>query len=240
VKFALRAFGRGDLGPLPSAANAAKNVASSELEVDKWSISDFVTRTLVPAVGSHPFPLDELMLLVAAVCRFEPREIYEWGTHIGKSARVFFESSNHYGISTEIHSIDLPDDISHPEHPRSERGRLVLGLPRVHLHQGDGLDVSLQLWRSGGRRQGPLFFLDGDHAYGSVLRELNGVMDEIPDAPMLVHDSFFQSPEAEYNIGPHQAIEAALAARPGRYRRIQAGLGLPGLTLLYPSAIRSG
>jgi cephalosporin hydroxylase len=216
--------------------NPARNVACSEFEVDNWAISQFVVRRLVPIVGCHPFPLHELMLMVAAVCRFEPAEIFEWGTHIGKSARIFREITAHYGLEADIHSTDLPDDAEHPEHPHAERGRLVRGLPRVHLHQGDGLDTSLDLWRYNGRKPRPLFFLDGDHAYESVLRELTGIADAVPDASVLVHDAFYQSPESGYNIGPSLAVEATRADRPGRYRKQHSGLGLPGMTLLYPAS----
>jgi cephalosporin hydroxylase len=189
----------------------------------------------VPIVGWHPFPLNELMLMVATVCRVEPAEIFEWGTHLGKSARIFHECAAHYRLQAVIHSTDLPDDVDHPEHPHAERGAFVRGLPGVHLHQGDGLDISLDLWRSGGRKPGPVFFLDGDHAYKSVLRELDGVLDEVHDASILVHDTFYQSSESGYNVGPHQAIEAALAARHDRYCLVRSGLGLPGMTLIFPS-----
>jgi len=176
------------------------------------------------------------MLMVAAVCRFEPAEIFEWGTHVGKSARIFYEITSHYGIQTDVHSTDLPDDAEHVEHPHGERGRLVRGLSRVYLHQGDGLDTSLGLWRAGGRKPCALFFLDGDHAHESVLRELTGIATEAPDAAVLLHDAFYQSPDSSYNIGPYQAIEEVLAMRPGRYRKVHSGLGLPGMTLIYPAS----
>jgi cephalosporin hydroxylase len=218
-----------------SRENPAKNVGSFAFEVDNWAISDFVARRLAPVVGCHPFPLHELMLMVAAVCRFERRLIFVWGTHIGKSARIFYECASHYRMEADIHSTDLPDDVTHLEHPHAARGKLVRGLPRIHLHQGDGLATWLDLWRSSGHKQRPLFFLDGDHAYESVLRELNGVMAEGHEAAILVHDTFYQSPEAGYNVGPHQAIATALAGRPDQYRIQESGLVLPGLTLLYPS-----
>jgi hypothetical protein len=79
----------------------------------------------------------------------------------------------------------------------------------------------------------PLFFIDGDHAYESVLRELSVVAIEIPSANVLLHDTFNQSAGSGYNTGPHRAIEDVLRAYPDRYRRIDSGLGLPGMTLLY-------
>jgi cephalosporin hydroxylase len=221
--------------PPLSLENPARNATSTEFEVDAWAVSQFVMRKLVPVVGAHPFPLHELMLMTGAVCRLEPSEIFEWGTHIGKSARIFYEITSHYRIQADIHSTDLPDDVEHGEHPHADRGRLVRGLSRVELHQGDGLDTSLQVWRAGGRKPRPLFFVDGDHAYESVLRELTGIANEIPDAAVLLHDAFYQSPDSGYNIGPYQAIEEVLATWPGRYRKVHSGLGLPGMTLLYPA-----
>ena len=213
--------------------DAAMNASCTEFEVNNWLTSEFVLGQLVPVVGTHPFPLNELMLMSAAVCRLKPPQIFEWGTHIGKSARIFYECANHFGIQTEIHSIDLPDDVHHVEHPHEERGKLVRGLPSVQLHQGDGLNMALSAWRSGGHKPHPLFFVDGDHSYESVLRELGGITREIPDANVLLHDTFYQSSGSAYNVGPHLAIEDVLRLNPARYRRIDSGFGLPGMTLLY-------
>lgn len=220
----------------PVRTNPVKNREATELEVDAWNISSFVIKRLVPVVGVHPFPLHELMLMTAAVCWIRPTQIYEWGTHIGKSARVFYEITNHYRIDCTIHSTDLPDTIDHVEHPHAERGRLVRGLPRVVLHQGDGLDVSLALWRSSGSNDSQLFFLDGDHSVTSVRRELGAIVGEVAGANILLHDTFYQSDASGYNIGPHQAIEELIRAQPGRFHATHSGLGLPGMTLLRPSA----
>jgi cephalosporin hydroxylase len=216
------------------ADDPTKNLASSEFEIDNWALSRFVLGKLIPVVGVEPFPLHELMLMSAAFCRLKPPQVYEWGTHIGKSARVFYECATHYGISTQIHSVDLPDEIEHVEHPKDFRGRLVRGLAGIQLHQGDGIEVALSTWKASGRVPSPLFFIDGDHAYESVLRELSAVATEIPGASVLLHDSFYQSGESGYNVGPYRAIADVLRAHPGRYRRIDSGLGLPGMTLLYP------
>lgn len=219
--------------PPLSAADPVKNPDCSEFEVDNWALSRFLLTKLIPIVGVEPFPLHELMLMCAATCRLRPTQIFEWGTHVGKSARVFYECAQHYGIPMQIHSVDLPDDARHVEHPGEIRGALVRGLPGVLLHQGDGIDVSLSLWRKGGGAPPPLFFIDGDHAYESVLRELSAVAAEIPNASILLHDTFYQSNGSGYNVGPHRAIEEVLRAHAGRYRRIDSGLGLPGMTLLY-------
>lgn len=229
----IRALLPGSPLPAVSTANPAKNPGCTEFEVDNWAISRFVLTKLIPVVGIQPFPLHELMLMSATVCRFRPSQIFEWGTHVGKSARVFYESAKHYKIPLQIHSIDLPDEIDHVEHPKESRGMLVRGLSNVHLHQGDGVDTALSVWRSSGREPAPMFFVDGDHSYESVHRELSAIASEIPDAYVLLHDAFYQSPESGYNVGPFRAIEEVLRAYPDRYRRIDSGLGLPGMTLLY-------
>lgn len=223
-------------GPRPSRRDPTRNRQCTEFESDAWELSRFVMARLVPVVGIHPFPLHELMLMTAAVCRLRPAQIFEWGTHIGASARVFHECREHFGIGAEVHSTDLPDDVDHGEHPGRERGRLVRGLRGVWLHQGDGLETSLRLWSERGRAPHPLFFIDGDHAYETVLREAGGIAQEIPGAAMLLHDTFYQSPQSGYNVGPSKAVQEVLALSPGRYREIRSGLGLPGMTLLYPEA----
>ncbi len=224
------------LDPFLSTANPSRNPACGEFEVDGWVTSAFVARTLVPVVGVHPFPLQELMLMTATVCRFEPSLIFEWGTNIGKSARIFYEIAQYFKISTTIHSCDLPDDVDHVEHPHAQRGAMVRGLEGVQLHQGDGLTTSLGLWERAGRPPCPLFFLDGDHSHASVRREIDGILAVIPDPVLLLHDTFLQSSESGYNIGPRQAVEESLAAHPGRFQAVHSGLSLPGMTLLYSTA----
>ena len=68
------------------------NAHCREFEVNKWALSEFVVHRLLPIVGIHPYPLDELLLMSAAVCRLRPRHIFEWGTNVGKSARIFATS----------------------------------------------------------------------------------------------------------------------------------------------------
>ena len=216
-----------------STADPTRNPVCTEFEVDAWALSRFVLAKLIPLVGVEPFPLHELMLMAAAVCRFRPSMVFEWGTHVGKSARIFHETFVHYRIPGVVHSVDLPDDMEHVEHPHSERGRLVRGLEGVNLHQGDGVEVSISLWKQQARPRGVLFFVDGDHSFDSVHRELTVIAKEIADANILVHDTFYQSPESGYNIGPWRAIEEVMRGNPGRFKRMDSGLGLPGLTLLY-------
>jgi len=211
----------------------ALNILCDKFEVDNWLVSEFIVERLIPIVGVHPFPLNEMVLMVSAVCRLKPDHIYEWGTHLGKSARVFHETAKHFGLNVDIHSVDLPDTVLHQEHPGNQRGMLAKGLERVHLHQGDGLSVCLDIHACTAKPCQALVFIDGDHSYNTVRRELDGIMTSMPEAHILLHDTFFQSAESGYNIGPHQAIIEALAAAPDRYRRISTETGLPGMTLLY-------
>ena len=210
----------------------AKNIHCSEFEVDNWVISDFIVNKLAPVVGTHPYPISELNLMVAAVCRLKPQQIFEWGTNIGTSARIFYETGKRFGIPLEIHSIDLPDDQDHEQHPGSKRGCMVKGYAGVTLHQADGLSRAIELYQQQ-RQNRTLVFIDGDHSYESVYRELNGVISAMPNAHILLHDTFYQSEQSGYNIGPYRAITETLAAMPGVYRVMSTTTGLPGMTLLY-------
>ena len=225
---------KGGLRPDP-----ARNVSCDRFEVDAWQLSDFVLECIVPRVGVRPFPLHELLLLTAAIVRLRPPLVLEWGTHVGKSAWIFRETIATFGIPSHVHTVDLPADASHVEHPGQRRGEMVRGLSGVTLHEGDGLDISLGIWAEAGRPAAPLFFLDGDHAFASVRREIEGVATAIPDAAILLHDTFFQSSGSGYNVGPRRAIEEALARHPERWEVLQSGLGLPGMTLLSPRVASS-
>lgn len=214
--------------------NPTVNPNSEEFEVNNWVVSDFVVNKLVPVVGMHPFPLSELMLMTAAVCRFEPTHIFEWGTHIGKSARVFYEATEAFKVKAKIYSIDLPDEEEHNEHPHEQRGMLVKGFPRVKLIQGDGLNDSLKVLKSVDKKKSrPLFFIDGDHSYESVKREFGGLIKARPDGIFLLHDTFYQSKDSGYNIGPNKAIKEILKSTKGNYKTVSTNTGLPGMTLVY-------
>jgi cephalosporin hydroxylase len=214
-------------------SDPALNLNCTEFEVNNWTISEFVVNNLVPVVGMHPFPLDELMLMTAAVCRFKPALIFEWGTNIGKSARIFYEVTAAFDIKAEIHSIDLPDDVFHNEHPQNERGKLVRGIKEVTLHQADGVKRSLEIAAQRNTNGNILFFIDGDHSFKSVKNELKVIISELPNAIVLLHDTFFQSKESGYNVGPKEAIDQVLAEIGLPYQRINTNMGLPGMTLLF-------
>ncbi len=214
-------------------ADPALNVNASEFEVNNWVISEFVIDKLVPVVGVHPFPLNELILLSSAVCRFKPVMIFEWGTNIGKSARVFYETIKAFNISCQVHSIDLPDNVFHNEHPQNKRGILVKGIKEVTLHQGDGLNSSLDIYNKSKVNENVLFFIDGDHSYETVKNESSSILKHIPNAIVILHDTFFQSSEAGYNVGPNKAVKEIIREDNRNYNIISTNTGLPGMTLIY-------
>ena len=219
----------------PQTAEVAPNPSATEFEINNWVLSEFVVNCLVPVVGVHPYPLNELMLMAGAVCRFRPTHVFEWGTNIGVSARVFHETAICFGIPLEVHSVDLPPEAEHVEQPGSSRGRLVKNKPGVFLHLGDGLETSLSIYRGLAVNGRALFFIDGDHEYDSVKRELESILRNVPDPVVLLHDTFYQSADSSYNIGPFQAVQDVLKNPPaGRaYKIVVTNTGLPGMTLFY-------
>jgi cephalosporin hydroxylase len=211
----------------------ALNLNSTEFEVNNWIVSEFILNRLAPIAGIHPFPLNELMLMTSTVCRFKPELIFEWGTNIGKSARIFYEVINTFKIDSHIHSIDLPDDVFHNEHPQKNRGKMVKGIDKVTLHQADGLARSIEIYNEKKPSGHILFFVDGDHSYESVKNELETILKNIPNAIVLLHDTFYQSEDVNYNVGPYKAIEDVLGENKNAYKIISTSTGLPGMTLLY-------
>jgi cephalosporin hydroxylase len=215
----------------PLLQNPIINPNCTEFEVNNWVISEFVLEHLTPVVGTHPFPLDELSLMSASICRLKPTHLFEWGTHVGKSARIFWETISYFQLHTKIYSIDLPDDVEHTEHPRSERGKLVENIPQVKLLQGDGVTKALEIYASVPKCK-PLFFLDGDHEYKSIKRELQLIFKHTKKANILIHDTFYQSKKSQYNIGPYKAVTEFHKKHP-KFKAIATKFGLPGMTLLY-------
>ncbi len=210
-----------------------KNPSCSEFEVNSYGISEFITYRLIPIVGLHQYPINELFLMVSAVVRLRPNYIFEWGTYLGRSARIFYETIKYFKINCKIHSIDLPDNIEHQEHPYSKRGLLAKNLKEVKLYQGDGLTKSLEILSDVKNFSNPLFFLDGDHEYNSVKKELISIMSEVPNANIIIHDTFYQSKNSNYNIGPYKAVRDTLDNTENNYKIISINTGLPGMTLLY-------
>lgn len=222
-------FSKRKVSPLPTHNG-------KEFEIRNDIISHYILNKLVPIVGINPYPLNELSLMVASVCFFRPSHIFEWGTNVGKSARIFYETCRFFSLDTEIHTIDLPDNIEHEEHPHSKRGFYIKNIKSIQQHLGDGVSIAMNVYNTTQVSKRPFFFLDGDHSYDSVLKEIQMINEHISSPVILIHDTFFQSYEAGYNVGPFMAIQDFLKSAANRYDRIDTHLGLPGMTLLYPNA----
>jgi hypothetical protein len=218
------------MGPIdPMRENLAVRNEAGTFQVDNYPISKFLVEELLPVAGHWPYPPPEVHLMVSAVCWIRPNLIIEWGTNVGNSARIFWQTVKKFDIPCRIHSIDLPEDAEHPENVKSDRGILVKGLSDVSLHLGDGLETALRIFseRPSGARC--LFFIDGDHAYESVTSELEGIMNSAPEAAILLHDTL-----SSLKRWPHEALQDALKSRRGMYRVVSTDIGLPGMSFVYP------
>jgi predicted O-methyltransferase YrrM len=194
------------------------------LEVNKWATSKYLPK-LVRIVGHSPYPLDELMLMAAAFEYHRPEIVIDIGTHIGKSARIWFELAKRLKIQATIHTIDLYDP-SHVEYPGHRLGTYIRGLP-VRQHIGDGYACACDIISAASPAACFLIFLDGDHSYETVQRELHlGQM--IKRGCLLVHDTFYQ-PGSPYNHGPYLAIQDSLPNLPVK-QVIHLQTGLPGMS----------
>ncbi|MDB4875819.1 MAG: cephalosporin hydroxylase [Gemmatimonadetes bacterium] len=200
-------------------------VPGQRLEVDKWAASEIVLE-LVKIVGTIPYSLDELMLMTAAFGFHRPATVVDIGTHVGKSARIWYELSRRLEVKATIHTIDLhnPD---HPEYADDSLGSFVRGLPVIQ-HLGDGYIVARSILTD--NPAGPvLLYIDGDHRQNTVETELR-LVQLITTGCALVHDTFWQ-PGSPYNHGPHLAVEKLLSTTASA-QIIRQPIGLPGMTYI--------
>lgn len=93
----------------------------SIFEVDCWVLSEILLDRVIPKIGISPYPLNEQMLMAAAIAFVKPKMIIEWGTHFGKSARLFWEVKEALSLDCQIYTIDSMDP-NHPEFPGAKRG----------------------------------------------------------------------------------------------------------------------
>lgn len=205
-------------------------------EADTTALDQLVLEKVIPQTGLL-YPLPEISLMALAVARVQPTHIFEWGTSSGGSAKIFHTITEALGWKTEIHTWDLPEDVPHGQHPGQEHGKLARGLPRVHFHREDGLTGALGKMaaeRSKNPKFRGLFFVDGDHSYHSVIRELAGLISVQDEFHLLAHDTFVQKPDAkgqsrESWLGCPTALEAFAKD----YRWLNVGFGNPGMAYLW-------
>jgi cephalosporin hydroxylase len=205
-------------------------------EADAGELDRFVFEKILPQTGLL-YPAAEISLMALVVDRVRPTHIFEWGTNIGGSARIFHTITEVLEIDAEIHTWDLPENVPHGQHPGKDHGKLARGLPRIHFHREDGLQGALAKMESE-RAQSPnfrpLYFVDGDHSYASVIREIAGLVSVQDEFHLLAHDTFIQKPDAkgqsrESWLGCPTALEAFAKD----YRWLNVGFGNPGMAYLW-------
>ncbi len=214
--------------------NPLANFVGKRPEVNGWVISEFVLRKIVPVVGFHPYPLTEEFLLAAVTCWYHPEYIFEWGTNIGKSARIFYEVVTQFDLKSNIYIIDLPEGEVHIELPqKGEAGFFIKDIPKVNFLRGEGLTTSLGIVNDKSiYNKKILFFLDGDHSYETIKNEIEEIYKVCQHACIVVHDTFFQTEESNYNIGPYKAIHEFLETHSNRKIIFSADMSLPGMTAI--------
>ena len=95
-------------------------------------------------------------------------------------------------------------------------------------HIGDGFTIATEIL-SGRPAATALVYLDDDHSYENVRRELQ-LVALIREGCVLVHDSFYQ-PEPAYDRGVYRAIEDSLPDL-NVAQVISLQIGRPGMSYL--------
>jgi len=183
---------------------------------------------VIPKIGYDTYPLNEQMLMAAAIAFVRPKIIIEWGTHFGKSARLFWEVKESLHLNCEIYTVDLMDP-DHLEFPGTARGKYLSGTG-VNQNVGDGVEIANKILKD--TLEPALVYIDGDHSRESVKRDL-AIWDKLPSkSGILVHDVFFQTP-SNYNIGPWQSLQEFQKEQKSKISQVQWQLlGLPGMAFV--------
>jgi len=202
----------------------------SVFEANCWILSEILLDRVIPKIGIRPYPLNEQMLMAAAVAFVQPKIIIEWGTHVGKSARLFWEVEEALGLNCQIYTIDSmnPD---HPEFPGAARGR-YLSNTEVKQIVGDGAEIANKLLEDSLESNPVLVYVDGEHSREAVKRDLT-IWDKLSSGSgILPHDVFYQIPSS-YNIGPWEAFQELLQEQKSNISQVQWQLlGLPGMVFV--------
>lgn len=201
----------------------------SLFEVDCWILSELLLKEVIPKIGVRPYPLNEQMLMAAAVAFVQPKIIVEWGTHLGKSARLFWQVKEALGLSgCRVCTVDSMNS-DQPEYPGAARGR-YLGQTGVEQIVGDGAQVAAQL--IDGSCEPVLLYVDGDHSREATKQDF-ALWPKLPaGSGLLAHDVFFQTPSA-YNVGPWESLQELVETHQETIAQMQWQLlGLPGMAFM--------
>lgn len=157
--------------------------------------TDRILRRIESFVG---YGLDEKKFMIETVLKLRPEQIWEWGTNVGASARIFFFICYLGHLECDITTIELPNPKDHVDHPGLRYASEIADLPVTKI-LGDGITEALA-------RADPtkrlLFFLDGDHTKESVENEITLLCEKFPEAWLLLHDTRVG--------GPKEAIDGLL------------------------------
>ena len=142
----------------------------------------------VEELGLLGYTPPEVTFLYETMETLRPGIIVEWGTNVGYSARILYEAKVLLGLRTAVHSVDIAREapILRPEDEGKERGHHVQGL-NVALHVGHGAQEAVSITAMSGRAR-PLFFVDDNHGYDMLSRDLEMLARDTPLAVLVVHD----------------------------------------------------
>lgn len=139
----------------------------------------------VRQLGIPGYGDDEVRFFAETIETYRPTHVFEWGTNVGASARIFHE----IGHGLQVITVEHPDDQTF-DHPGHRYGLWCDGFePHIYMLKGDGVSVSLDAFVQFGSPERALFFVDGDHSYDAVSRELGLIAEAAPRAVILVHDT---------------------------------------------------
>lgn len=174
---------------------------------------------------------DEVSFLAETVFALEPDFICEWGTNRGSSARIFYESCQLLRVTPWIYTVELPNKLAPvtADHPGIQTGMFIRKLQGITAYRGDGITTAMKLYRRASPSR-PLFFVDGDHSFQTVYKELRTLLSEAKNAVVVVHDT--NHPEGRGPTGPAEAINALVW---DRYRKTEL-LSQAGMVRLWPEA----
>lgn len=199
----------------------------SIFEVDCWVLSEILLDRVIPKIGISPYPLNEQMLMAAAIAFVKPKIIIEWGTHVGISARLFWEVKKALSLNCQIYTIDSMNP-NHPEFPGAKRG-IYLHKTDIKQLTGDGVVIASKLLEN--ICNPVLVYVDGDHSREATKEDF-AIWDKLPSkSGILAHDVFFQTP-SNYNIGPWLSFQELVQQKSDISQVQWQLLGLPGMVFM--------
>ncbi len=182
-----------------------------------------------------------LARLMAYHCLYEPEtEIRDLLAVIAETpARAFLEIGTHKGFTSAVVACAFPQlrvvtvDLPDPTHtqwnplPGSQVGEAHRAVGVQHRVEQRLLD-SAELWRFKGRGEVyDVVFIDGDHSFDAVFRDLVLAADLLPaeGGKLIAHDYTdpHESHRPHWTIGVQHAVDRFVAIRPFHKRRL-AGL----------------